>query len=400
MALPYVKINFANGAIGGSRAMDDGCTGLVCNAEDVYGGFAIDTNYLITSLKELEALGITAESTGPNAGVHKCVSEFYAEAPKGTKLYLRGARTQKYMDLVDKEDGPAMPLLEYARGEIRTLVAKAFVDPEETPTVEHGLNEDVYASIGCAQQLAEAAAEDLKAPVVVLLEGLCYTGNPADLADLSERTDNRVAVVVGDTVAGSDGAAVGLLAGRLAAIPVHRCAARVKDGAIAAPHLFIGDVEAESGHPDLIHDRGFICPRTFTGKAGYYWSDDPTAAAESDDYRYIARRRTADKAARIAYAAMLDYVADEIAVTAEGKIVPAVAKNIETVVESAVINQMTAKGNLSTDPDDPNDTGVQAYVDPDQNIVATSHLDVQLRIRPYGYAKYIEINLGFQTLNN
>ena len=79
---------------------------------------------------------------------------------------------------------------------------------------------------------------------------------------------------------------------------------------------------------------------------------------------------------------------------------PAVAKNIETVVESAVINQMTAKGNLSTDPDDPNDTGVQVYVDPDQNIVATSHLDVQLRIRPYGYAKYIEINLGFQTLNN
>ena len=33
MSLPYVRINFANGSIGGSAAMDDGCTGLICNAD-------------------------------------------------------------------------------------------------------------------------------------------------------------------------------------------------------------------------------------------------------------------------------------------------------------------------------------------------------------------------------
>ena len=37
MSLPYVRINFANGAIGGSAAMDDGCTGLICNAAAVSG---------------------------------------------------------------------------------------------------------------------------------------------------------------------------------------------------------------------------------------------------------------------------------------------------------------------------------------------------------------------------
>ena len=167
-----------------------------------------------------------------------------------------------------------------------------------------------------------------------------------------------------------------------------------------ATEMFINGVVAESGSPETIHGRGFICPRTFTGKGGYFWSDDSIATGPADDYCLIPRRRTVDKAARIAYLAMLEFVGDEIAVTADGKIVPSVCKNMETVVESAVINQMTSKGNLSTDPDDPNDTGVVAYVDPDQNVVATSELNVSLRVRPYGYSKYIEVDLGFQTLTN
>ena len=96
---------------------------------------------------------------------------------------------------------------------------------------------------------------------------------------------------------------------------------------------------------------------------------------------------------------MLEQVSEEIAVTAEGKIAAAVCMNMETVMESAIINQMTSVGNLATDPEDPNDTGVKAYVDPDQNIVATSRLNASLRVRPYGYSKYIEVDLGFQTLN-
>lgn len=433
MSLPYVKINFANGAIGGSAAMDDGCTGLLCIAEAVDETFALDTNYLLTSLKDLEDLGIDAESEGANANVFKCVKEFYDEAPKGTKLYLRGVDSATVSELVEKEEGYAWPLLEYAHGEIRTLVVKVTDGDGYEPLVDGALDGAVYDAIGAAHELAEAATEELKAPLLVILEGRHYTGTPAALYDLHEQECNRVAVVIGDTVPESDGAAVGLVAGRLARIPVQRSIARVKDGAVKATAMFIReateggsggslppggggglkeefgkkrsvmyikDVAAESGHPDLIHERGFICPRTFVGKAGYYWSDDTLAAPATDDYCLIPRRRTVDKAARIAYATMLDTVGDEIAVTADGKIVPSVCKSIETTVESAIINQMTSKGNLSTDPDDPTDTGVQAYVDPDQNIVATSHLDVQLRIRPYGYSKYIEVDLGFQTVGN
>lgn len=400
MSLPYVRINFANGAIGGSAAMDDGCTGLICTATAVSGKFALSTNYLITSLKELEALGINASSTGANANVYKCVREFYDEAPKGTKLYIRGAASSVTIDqLVDKSTANAQSLLEYAAGDIRTLMVLVTDAQNYTPTVTHAIDAKVETAITKAQALAEAAAEDLKAPILVLLEGRHYNGTPADLPNLTQLTDNRVAVVIGDTVSGSKGAAVGLLAGRIARIPVQRSIARVKDGAMKSTEMFIGSVVAESGSPETIHGKGFICPRTFVGKGGYYWSDDSIATGPTDDYCLIPRRRTIDKAYRIAYLAMLEQVSDEIALTADGKIAPAVCKNMETVMESAIINQMTSVGNLGNDPQDPNDTGVIAYVNPEQNIVATSRLNASLRVRPYGYSKYIEVDLGFQTLN-
>lgn len=400
MPLPYVRINFANGAIGGSAAMDDGCTGLICNAVAVSGKFALGTDYLITSLKELEALGINSASTGANATVYKCVKEFYEEAPKGTKLYIRGAASSVTVDqLVDKTMAHAQSLLEYAAGDIRTLMVKVADASGYTPTVTHAIDAKVETAITKAQALAEGAAEDLKAPILVLLEGRHYSGVPSNLPDLTQLTDNRVAVVIGDTVTGSKGAAVGLLAGRIARIPVQRSIARVKDGAMKSTEMFIGSVVAESGSPETIHGKGFICPRTFVGKGGYYWSDDSIATGPTDDYCLIPRRRTIDKAYRIAYLAMLEQVSDEIALTADGKIAPAVCKNMETVMESAIINQMTSVGNLGNDPQDPNDTGVIAYVNPEQNIVATSRLNASLRVRPYGYSKYIEVDLGFQTLN-
>lgn len=381
--------------------MDDGCTGLICNATAVAQKFSLGTNYLITSLKGLEELGIDAEASGANANVYKCVKEFYEEAPKGTKLYLRGAATSITIEqLTDKTMAHAQALLEYAAGNIRTLIVKVTDGQGYTPTTTHAIDAKVETAITKAQALAEGAAEDLKAPLLVLLEGRHYTGVPANLPDLSQLTDNRVAVVIGDTVTGSKGAAVGLLAGRIARIPVQRSIARVKDGAMKSTEMFIKDSVAESGSPDLVHGKGFICPRTFVGKGGYYWSDDSIATGPTDDYCLIPRRRTIDKAYRIAYLAMLEQVSEEIAVTAEGKIAAAVCKNMETVMESAIINEMTSRGNLGIDPEDPNDTGVVAYVDPDQNIVATSRLNASLRIRPYGYSKYIEVDLGFQTLQS
>ena len=409
--LPYVKIDFANGAIGASEPMDDGVTGLVCTAvavtQTVNGKtenvFALNTPYLITKLDELVSKGITSGEEDANATLYKAVKEFYNEAPDGSKLWIMGvADTVTIADIVDKTKDNAKKLLVAANGTIRTLAVKIKDKSGYTPTVTTGIDGTVRTAITNAQSLAEWATETLFAPVMVLLEGRHYTGNAETLESnpINTGNDNRVGVVIGDTVADSKGAAVGLLAGRIASIPVQRSIARVRTGSITATMMYIGSVAAELGNPGTINDCGFICPRTFVGKAGYYWSDDKLAAEVSDDYSLIPRRRVADKAYRITYSTLINEVAEEISVTDDGKISAPVVKAIQTAVESAIVNNMTSRGNLGNDPSDPNDMGVECYINPDQNIVATSRLDVQLRIKPHGYSKYIEVSLGFKVAQN
>ena len=409
--LPNVKIDFANGAIGASEPMDDGVTGLVCTAvavtqtvnDKTENVFALNTPYLITKLDELVSKGITSGEEDANATLYKVVKEFYDEAPDGSKLWIMGvADTVTLADIVDKTKDNAKKLLVAANGTIRTLAVKIKDKRDYTPTVTTGIDGTVRTAITNAQALAEWATETLFAPVMVLLEGRHYTGNAETLVSNPVNTgnNNRVGVVIGDTVADSKGAAVGLLAGRIASIPVQRSVARVRTGSIVATTMYIGGVAAELGNPETINDCGFICPRTFVGKAGYYWSDDKLAAEASDDYSLIPRRRVADKAYRITYSTLINEVAEEISVTDDGKISAPVVKAIQTAVESAIVNNMTSRGNLGNDPSDPNDMGVECYINPDQNIVATSRLDVQLRIKPHGYSKYIEVSLGFKVAQN
>ena len=406
--LPYVKIDFANGAIGASEPMDDGVTGLVCTAvavtQTVDGGtdnvFALNTPYLITKLDDLVKKGVTSESSDVNATLYKAVKEFYDEAPEGSKLWIMGvADTVTIADIVDKTKDNAKKLLVAANGTIRILAVKVKDKSGYTPTVTTGIDGAVRTAIVNAQGLAEWATETLFAPVMVLLEGRHYTGNAETLVSnpVNDGNNNRVAVLIGDTVKDSKGAAVGLLAGRIASIPVQRSVARVRTGSIVATTMYIGGVAAELGNPETINDCGFICPRTFVGKAGYYWSDDKLAAEASDDYSLIPRRRVADKAYRIAYTTLVNEIAEEISVTDDGKISAPVVKAIQTAVESAIVNNMTSRGNLGNDPSNPNDMGVECYINPDQNIIATSRLDVQVRIKPHGYSKYINVSLGFKV---
>lgn len=396
MALPRVKITFENGALGGVAPSEDGVCGLVAYATAVSTTFALNTPYLITKLDGLVALGITSEATGANAALYKTVKEFYSEAPDGTKLWVMGvAASTTIANLTDKANNIISPLLMAARGSINILMLKVASAAE--PTMSGSIDGAVLTAVTNLQALAEDWTVNKYAPFMCLVEALSYNGVAASLPDLTARSDNRVGVVLGDSVTGSAGAAVGLVAGRLAAEPVQRSLARVRSGAIKAETMYIGTNQAELGDPDVANDLGYIVPRTFVGKSGYYWSDDHLATGASDDYCAIPRRRVIDKAYRIAYKTLVDEVAEDVPVDTNGKLAAYHCKGVETSVESAIVNSMTREGNLGTDPDDASDLGVQCYIDPDQNILATSRFEASLRVKPYGYSKYIDVKLGFKT---
>lgn len=392
--LPRVKITFENGLIGATDPIDDGVVGMICNGSAVTGKLALLTAYLITSLEDLEALGITNGESDANKHIYKAVQEFYAEAPVGSKLWLYVvADTNTMAQMLDKDGTIGKAFINATNGAVKILTIVRKPSASYEPTIADGLDSDVLAAVAKAQALAEWACENKYAPFFTILPGLSYSGTASELADLSEYGYNRVGILIGDTVSDSGDACVGLLLGRIASIPVQRSIARVKTGAIENTALYIKDKVAENGDPDLIHDAGYICPRTFVGKAGYFWSDDKLATSASDDYALIPRRRTIDKAFRIAYKTLIEELSDEIALTNEGKIPAAICKSLEKAVESDIIASMGE--NLGTDPDDATDKGVQCYIDTNQVVVSTQKVNVKLRVKPFGYLKYIDVYLGF-----
>jgi hypothetical protein len=399
--LPRVRIFFQNGALGSLAPGADGVAGLVSTAVPAQEGFQLAVPYVLRSLDDLTALGITSGEADANAFLYHHVREFYDEAGQGAELWVMGfPNTEKQSDLVDQTKSNAKALILSAGGRLRQLAVAFNPADDYTPTITGGLDADITTSMLNAQGLAQWATDSLYAPLFILLEAREFTGVVADLTDVSTYGYNRVGVLLGDTAADSRGAAVGLLLGRIAKIPVERHIGRVRDGAVRAPGAFIKDKKVETADVETIHDKGYITFRTFTGKAGYFFSDDSLATKVSDDYRSIARRRTIDKAYRIAYISLLEFLNDEIPITDSGELVPAMAKSWEAEVETAIVNQMTAEGNLGIDPTDTGDTGVECYIDYAQKVASTGKIEISLKVKPYGYAKYIDVKLGFITINS
>lgn len=389
--LPRIKIQYLNGQLGTVGESPDGLFALVCGAVAVADTFELEKAYTLRSVEELAALGITA--TG-NPALYKHVAEFYDEAEDGTKLVIYGvAKSAKLTALCDKATGSIRQLVAGQNGALRGVFV-ARDDTAAPASATDGLDADVFTALPKAQQLAEWATTELYAPLFVVLEGRGYTGTAQK--DLSKEAYNRVCVLVGDTVSGSKGACVGTMAGRLASLPVQRNLGRVKDGALFPLEMYIGTKkvdESDSVVADL-YDKRYVTPRRYVGRSGYFFADDNMACVPTDDYAHLAPRRVIDKAYRIAYDTLLDMMLDELEVNEDGTLQVGVIKSWQQAVENAINRQMTAAGELSASDDG---GGCTCYIDEKQDVLATSKVEVTLKVRPHGYARYIDVNLGFQV---
>lgn len=396
MQLPRVKIQFLNGLLGTVGDSPDGLLALICGASAVAGKLVLNNIYEVRGMDDLAGLGVTAQN---NAVLYKQVKEFYDETGSGTKLIVYPvATTAKATDICDYTKtaaGYARHLITSQNGALRGIFV-AGVNSSNTTVSSNGLDPDVFTALPKAQQLAEWATTELYAPLFIGIEGRNYDA-AKELKNLSVETYNRVCVVVGDTVSGSKNAAVGTLMGRIASIPVQRNIGRVKDGSLFPTEMFIGSLKVdESGSVVAsIFEKGYIVPRKHVGRSGYFYADDPMACNPTDDYAHIANRRVIDKAYRIAYDTMLNELLDEIDLNEDGTMQHAVIKSWQQTLENAINRQMTANGELSATDGE----GCQVYINEKQNVVSTSKIELTLKVRPHGYARYIDINLGFQVTN-
>lgn len=390
--LPRVKIQFLNGLLGTVGESPDGLLALICGAVAVTGKLVLNTIYTITSPDDLAGLGVTAEN---NAKLYKHVIEFYDEAESGTKLILYpvapATTATNICDYTKTAAGYARDLIVRQNGALRGI-GIAGVNTGSSGASTNGLDPDVFTALPKAQQLAEWATTEHYAPLFFVLEGRRYDATK-ELKNLSIENNNRVCVAIGDTASASNDAAIGTLLGRIASIPVQRNIGRVKDGSLSPTEMFIGDklVDECGSVVSSIHEKGYIVPRKHVGRTGYFYSDDPMACVPTDDYAHIANRRVVDKAYRIAYDTMLNELLDEIDLNENGTMQHAVIKSWQQTLENAINRQMTANGELSATDGE----GCQVYINEKQNVVSTSKIVLTLKVRPHGYARYIDVNLGF-----
>lgn len=384
--LPRIKINFLGGQLGKVGASLDGLVAILIASTAVSKTFELGKSYAISGPSDLARLGVTADN---NPELYRHVQAFYREAEAGAELILCGVDASKTMVEICAEGGEAQKLIERHAGAMRAIFISSPAGDSEAVT--EGLSPDVFKAIPKAQELAEKATNELYAPLFIVIDGRNYTGE--NLKSFAEEKHNRVAVLVGDTVKGSKGAALGVLAGRIASKPVQRNIGRVRDGELKQQEFYLGDklVEERLDQVVELHEKRYISPRRYVGRSGYFFADDNLLAKVSDDYSQIALRRVIDKAYRIAYNTLLDYMLDEIALTEEGKMQAHIAKAWEQNVEDAINREMTANGELSSE----DGNGCKCFIDPTQNVVATSKIAISLKVRPFGYARYIDVNLGF-----
>jgi len=386
--LPNVIINIDTTSVASVVSDNFGITGLVLTGVAVTDKLETNKAYYIHSLDDAKALGIL--ETGDNAKAYRHIKEFYDEAVIGTKLWIIvGAASIKLADRVDKAEDVCLAkiLIDAAAGEIKVLGVTWTPTLPYVPVQSTGIDQEVIAAITNAKTLAADYLAKVM-PFAVLVEGLHYSGDSGALLDLRTKTSERVGVILAGTE-DDNSASVGLALGRLSKIEVQRNAGRVKDGGLAITAAYLSDGKTvEESADDLgdIHDKGYMIIRKFPRKADYFFNDDPTCVATSNDLCQLSRVRTIDKAVIIAYDTYVEEINDDVDVNADGTMDAAIVKSLQQKIEKNI--KLNMSDNISS---------VSVFIDPTQPFIPTKNLNVDLSLVGKGTLGTISVTIGFSS---
>lgn len=395
MALPDVRIVKGRGGLGRQRPTEDGISGLITQGVAVVDGLQLGTVYELRSLRQLEALGVDAEyDTTNSADLHYHVSEFFRLSQGGVLWLLVVARTVTMAQMADKSATYAKTLLATAAGKVKQLAICLDSAPDYEATLVDGLDGDVVATLPLAQALAAEEFAQHR-PVLILVAGHSLAASIAGLLDLRAQNAESVAVVIGtDHLTRPGVPAIGTALGTVSFAQVHEnigwldkfnlagngrfLSAGLSNGK-ALGQLLPGDLEG-------LHAKGYLFGMTHVGFDGFYWNDSHTCTDLASDYAYIENVRTVNKAARIVRQSLLPNLKGPLPLNEDG------------TLRAQTVGELEAKGKSTLDANMGRADEISAsdvYVAPDQDVLATSVVQVQFTIVPIGTAREIVATIGF-----
>lgn len=370
MALNDIQINRRNGGLGRQLPNEDHVSMIFDGSILPPASWGTDMARSYTRVEDVEADGIV--QWNPTYGLlHYQVKEFFRIAP-GRKLWVSFSDYDKTIFAV-------------TQGEVRQFGC---------------LNDNFYAD---DMQGLLASMEALHAPAVGIVGLFSTTAiDPATLPDLSTSTNPQVAVLAtgdfssgGAALATSLGVdyvpALGAALGAVAQAAVHESVMWVekfdlqKNGDELERIALPDGTEATATILDDLASKRYLVLRKHIGIAGTYLNDSLTATAATDDYGTIENNRTVQKAMRQVRTALLPKLGQPLQVDSEtGQLANGTVKYLESIAQSG-IQPMINAGELSD--------GV-AKIDPAQDVLSTSQVQVAIELVPFGVARKFIVNIG------
>ncbi|MCX6276937.1 MAG: DUF2586 family protein [Bacteroidetes bacterium] len=390
-----VTINKLGGGLGRRLPNQDMYSGLLANGVAVSGTGKAELGkiYRLKSTADAAAIGIDADYDHDNTVlVYEHISEFFRVNPNGDLFLMLVGKDVTYAEMLNKDEAYAKKLLLESEGYIRQL-GVAF-NPT-TPVAD-------FTATAAAITNAQALAVDeytRHRPVLIVLEGKGFDPDAVSLTDFRAMNSEYVAVMCGQALPVTEldaaflcYAAVGTMLGAVSKAAVNEKISWVEKFNMYGGNLTAAGIggaaltELTEGQLESLEGKGAIFFRTHTGKAGIYFNNSHACTESVSDYAYLENTRTINKAVRLIREIMLPRLDSPVLIDeATGKLSPEVVKSWESDGRRA-LEEMLRKDEISS---------LDVFIDPDQNILATSELEISFWIVPTGSASKITVSIGF-----
>ena len=391
MALPKVSVTVTEGGIGRTPLIEDGVAGIIHTGEAVTGKLDLDKVYQLFSVKDAEALGIGSTK---NAALFEQIQDFYTVTKEGTELFIVVVASSKtFADIFSTSAGAAVSVVNASNGRVRLLgVSHLEVQGNSVKAASDGLPGNLTGAVTAAQNLANGYQERNQ-PFQIILAGNSLSAING-LKDYSSGSNNRVSLLISGRHLNKKVAALGITLGTLAKLPVQRGLGRVKNGPLPIANATFTNTSAASPATteenvalySALHNKRYLFIRTYPGKVGYYFADDPTLSATTDDTSAISDGRVIDKAIRLANNTYTEELGEEVLLEEDGSLSSGQIRYLSEKMENVLNQTMTVNGEISN---------AEVYIDPEQNILSNDTLTAEIRITKVGYSKSITVRLGF-----
>lgn len=385
-----LEIKRQNGNVPKSLPGQDHVSGMIfyVNEADIPEDFKAEAVQAVSTIDAAEALGITSDATSWAARVmHYQLSEVF-RINNGITLYV-GIFTKPaahtFAELATVQN--------YADGAIRQF------------GIWDGLTELTKENVTLLQSQADAL--DLNnAPVSVgyapSLKG-GYQALPTDIAGAAP----RVSVIIAQPGGTNDTGAllfaeatnkttknavscIGVWLGHVSAAAVHESISWVKKfpSGISLPAFSDGSLvrSVYKAWLEKLDTARYLFLTPIVGVSGSYWNDSHNMDAAISDYNAIELVRTMDKACRGIRTYLTPELGGNVYIDANtGKLQSYTVAYLETVANKA-LEDMEKAGELS---------GYEAKIDPEQDVLSTSTVEVVIKNVPVGVIRKMKVKIGY-----